>query len=126
MGKKYHNKTERGWTTMEFLITFPLLFAAFLMVLHYGLMMKTKLSLTNAVHSAAQVYAKTNSCSKAKEFFNANFDKPGAATVNCSGGQNSEKSQVDAQYIYAGESLPLVIIPPQTLKATSVAFTEKL
>ena len=110
---------------MEFLITFPLLFAAFLMILHYGLLMKTKLSLTNAVHAAAQVYAKTNSCNKAKDYFNANFDKPGAAVINCSGGQNSEKSQIDAQYIYTGESLPLVIIPSQTLKASAVAFSEK-
>jgi Flp pilus assembly protein TadG len=125
MKKRALANTDRGWTTMEFLITFPLLFAAFLMVLHYGLLMKTKLSLTNAVHSAAQVYAKTNSCNKAKDYFNANFDKPGAAIVNCSGGQNSEKSQVDAEYIFSGENLPLVIIPPQKLKATAVAFSEK-
>ena len=109
---------------MEFLITFPLLFAAFLMVIHYGLLMKTKLSLTNATHAAAQAYAKTQNCGKAIEYFYANFDQLSGASIICSspGGENSE---VSVQYVYPAENLILLTIPSQKLTAKSVAMTEK-
>lgn len=109
---------------MEFLITFPLLFAAFLMVIHYGLLMKTKLTLTNATHAAAQALAKTQDCGKATQFFYANFDQPGGAIISCpSTGENAE---VDVEYTYPAENILLITIPSQRLFAKAIAMSEKL
>lgn len=123
MKKKIPDKTQKGWTTIEFLIAFPLLFATFLMILHYGLLLKTKLALTNASHTAVQALAKTGSCSKATEYFKANFDQPSGASISCSGG--TEKVSVEAKFNYPPENFFFIVIPNQPLKVKAVAYSEK-
>jgi Flp pilus assembly protein TadG len=123
--KRKSSKSEQGWTTMEFLIVFPLLFATFLMVIHYGLLMKTKLAMSNAAHAAVQAFAKTGNCQTARDYFYANFDQIGGATISCIGGGNNEKSEIDVKYMYPSENLLVITIPAQELLTKSVAMTEK-
>jgi Flp pilus assembly protein TadG len=118
------NKTrsEQGYSTIEFLITFPVIFAVFIMIIYFGLMMKSKLALTNATHAAVQVLSKTKDCSKAFAYLKANFDRPGVVQKTCNAGT---ESVYEAEYIYTGDTIIFFSFPPTTLTAKSVAFTEK-
>jgi Flp pilus assembly protein TadG len=115
-------RSEKGYSTVEFLITFPVIFAVFIMIIYFGLMMKSKLALTNATHAAVQVLAKTKDCDKAFSFLKANFDQPGIVQKACSTGT---ESVYEAEYTYTGDTIIFFSFPPTKLSARSVALTEK-
>lgn len=119
---KNNLKTEAGYSTVEFLITFPVIFAVFIMIIYFGLMMNSKLALTNATHAAVQVLAKTKDCDKAFTFLKANFDRPGVVQKSCSAGT---ESVYEAEYTYTGDTIVFFSFPPTVLTAKSVALTEK-
>lgn len=115
-------RSEQGYSTVEFLITFPVIFAVFIMIIYFGLMMKSKLALTNATHAAVQVLSKTKDCDKAFTYLKANFDRPGVTQKSCNAGT---ESVYEAEYVYTGDTIIFFSFPPTTLTAKSVALTEK-
>lgn len=113
---------ERGWSTIEFLLVFPVLVATFTIAIHFGMVMKSKIALKNAAHAAVQALARTQDCGKAKEYLEANFDKPGVSLI-CDPG--SERSTVIATYTYAEAMFLFIPIPEVPLKEEAFALTEK-
>lgn len=122
MNKKQYMHN-RGWATIELLLTLPVLFAIFLMTIHFGHMLYTKITLGNATHVAAQILAKTDDCSNAQAYFNANFNRPGGATVTCS--SSGKDRIVQSQYQYEGNALMFLFVPPTILQSESTAYLEK-
>lgn len=83
--------------------------------------MYTKVAMQNATHVAAQIYGKTNDCSKAQQYFQANFNKPG---ISPSCVEGSEQVEIHSVYVYESAVLALFPVAPITLKSKSVAFKQ--
>ncbi|MCX7996416.1 MAG: pilus assembly protein [Patescibacteria group bacterium] len=118
-------RKQQGWASIEFLITFPAVFAVFLMIVFFGLLVKSKLTLQNATHAGVQVLAKTNNCNLAIDYVKANFEHD-AVSVSCTPGSAiGEKTTLTARYTYAGTSLIGIVIPDTLLISTAVAIRMK-
>lgn len=84
--------------------------------------MYTKIALQNATHAAAQIYGKTKDCSKAQQYFQANFNKAGVTPVCAEG---SDTVTITSTYEYQAAVLALFPVAPITLTSKAVAFKQK-
>lgn len=108
---------------MELMITIPVLFGIFLMMMHFGQVVYTQLALRHATHVAAQIFAKTDECGTAQDYFRANFNRPDTVGIYCERSDNDRR--INAEYTYQSNALAVFFVPALTLKSTSVAYLEK-
>jgi hypothetical protein len=104
------------------LYAFPLLIAAMMLALYFGMLMHAKLMLSNATHSAVQALAKTKDCTTAHEYFKSNFPYSGSIP-NCV--PDKEVSEYSATYLFNAFPIVEVLVPSTTLESLSKAVTEK-
>lgn len=110
---------------MELMVTFPLVFGVFLLSIFFGLIVRSKITLTNAVHAGTQVLAKTNDCDLSREYVKAYFDKD-RVTITClPGAVVGDRVEMTATYNYTGTSLMGIIIPDTLLSAKAIAVRMK-
>ncbi len=105
------------------MLTIPVLFTVFLMMIHFGQALYTKLALKHATHVAAQMFAKTDDCGTAQNYFRANFNFPDSVTIACNAAGHDRK--IEARYQYQANTLVFLMVPALELTADSTAYLEK-
>lgn len=119
---RHKQKNNTGWTTIEMLYSFPILIAAMMMTLYFGMLVHAKLRLSNATNAAVQALAKTKDCDIASSYFSENFPYSNA-NLTCNAGD--EISEYTAKYTFKAFPIIEVVIPSTELFSTSKAITEK-
>jgi Flp pilus assembly protein TadG len=121
--RQLDNSHQQGWSTIEFLLTFPVLVAVFLMAVYFGLLTKSKMALSNATYAGVQALAKTRKCDVAMQFVQANFDQISVEQVTCT--VDDDRSILETKYVYEGTNILFLMIPPTPLTAKAVAATDE-